>query len=41
MRTTKYFDFRRKQPDRKDIKDEWIQKVMDSPLRKEVQSDGK
>jgi len=33
------FDFRRKQPDRKEIKDEWIQRVINSPLRKEVQSD--
>lgn len=41
MKTTKYFDFRRKQPDRKDIKDEWILRVMNAPLRKEVQSDGR
>ena len=41
MKTTKYFDFRRRKPDRKNIKDEWIQRVVDSPIRKEVQSDGR
>ena len=41
MKTTKYFDFRRQKPDRKIIKDEWIQRVIDSPIRKEVQSDGR
>ena len=41
MKTTKYFDFRRKKPDRNDIQDEWIKRIIDSPLRKEVQSDGR
>ncbi|RMD66381.1 hypothetical protein D6817_04205 [Candidatus Pacearchaeota archaeon] len=41
MKTTKYFDFRRRKPDRENIKDEWIQRVIDSPIRKEVQSDGR
>lgn len=41
MKTTKYFDFRRQKPDRKDIQDEWIQRVIDSPIRTEVQSDGR
>lgn len=41
MKTTKYFDFRRRKPDRKNIQDEWIQRVVDSPIRKEVQSDGR
>ena len=40
MKTTKYFDFRRKQPDRKDIIDEWIRRVINAPLRREIQSDG-
>ena len=39
MKTTKYFDYRRKQPDRIDIQDAWICRVIDAPLRKEVQSD--
>ena len=41
MKTTKYFDFRRRKPDRKNIKDEWIQRVIDSPISKQVQSDGR
>lgn len=41
MKTTKYFDFRRQRSDRRDIKDEWIQRVVTSPMRKEVQSDGR
>ena len=41
MKTTRYFDFRRKKPDRKDITDEWIKRVIDSPIRKEIQSDGR
>ncbi len=41
MKTTKYFDFRRQKPDRKMITDEWIQRVIDTPTRREVQSDGR
>lgn len=41
MKTTKYFDYRRQKPDRKGISDEWIQRVIDSPVRTEVQSDGR
>ena len=37
----KYFDFTRKRSDRKNIKDEWIKRVIDSPNRKEVQRDGR
>ena len=41
MKTTKYFDFRRRQPDRINIKDEWIRWVMDYPVKTEIQSDGR
>lgn len=41
MKTTNYFDFRRQKPDRSNITDEWIQRVIDAPLRTEVQSDGR
>lgn len=41
MKTTKYFDFRRQKPDRKDIKDEWIERLINSPSKTEVQSDGR
>jgi len=39
MKTTKYFDFRRQKPDRQNIQNEWIQRVVNSPIKKEVQSD--
>ncbi len=41
MKQTKYFKFVRQRPDRDKIKDEWIQRVIKSPMRKEVQSDGR
>jgi len=41
MKKTKYFDFSSQQPDRKDIKVEWIQRVLDSPLQIEIQTDGR
>ena len=41
MKTTKYFDFRRRQPDRINIKDEWIRWVMDYPVKTEIQSDAR
>jgi len=41
MKTTKYFDFRRQKPDRKNIRNEWIQRVVNSPIKKEAQSDGR
>lgn len=39
--TTAYFDFVRTRPDRVFIRDEWIQRVIDNPLREEVQEDGR
>ena len=41
MKTTNYFDFRRKLPDRKIISDEWIQLVVDNPEKEKIQSDGR
>jgi len=41
MKTTKYFVYRRKQPDRIIIKDEWIERIIDAPLHREIQSDGR
>jgi hypothetical protein len=41
MKTTKYFEFRRKLPDRELILNEWIQEVLKNPSRKEVQDDGR
>ena len=41
MKTTQYFRYTRERPDRVIIKDEWIEQVLRSPLREEVQSDGR
>ena len=41
MKTTRYFDFRRQKPDRVHIKDEWITSVINNPIRKIVQPDGR
>jgi hypothetical protein len=39
--TTAYFDFVRQRPDRVFIQDEWIQSVIDNPIREQVQDDGR
>ncbi|WP_169238806.1 hypothetical protein [Candidatus Roseilinea sp. NK_OTU-006] len=41
MKTTQYFQYTRQRPDRAVIKDEWIEQVVRSPLREEIQSDGR
>jgi hypothetical protein len=41
MKTTKYFDYTRKRPDRLRIKEEWIKQVIERPDRTEVQIDGR
>jgi len=38
---TKYFEYKHKRPDRSQIKNEWIQFVMDNPEITETQSDGR
>lgn len=39
--TTAYFEFVRVRPDRIFIRDEWIQRVIENPLREEIQADGR
>ena len=39
--TTEYFRHTRLRPDRAGILDEWILRAIDTPLREEVQSDGR
>lgn len=39
MKTTQYFRYTRERPDRVMILDEWIEYVIENPLREEVQSD--
>ncbi len=41
MKTTEYFNYTRNRPDRKCIKDEWIQYVISNPLKRELQKDGR
>jgi len=41
MKYTQYFIHTRKRPDRAYIKDEWIEEVINNPIRSEVQSDGR
>lgn len=41
MKTTKYFEYTKKRPDRSFIKREWIQQCIDNPDYVEIQSDGR
>ena len=41
MKTTQYFDYTRKRPDRAQIKDDWIKTVIEKPEKVEIQSDGR
>ena len=41
MKTTQYFQYTRQRPDRAPIRDEWIERVVQNPLREEIQSDGR
>ncbi|MBE7433779.1 MAG: hypothetical protein HS100_07665 [Anaerolineales bacterium] len=41
MKTTQYFQYTRQRPDRVLIEDEWIERVIQNPLREEIQSDGR
>ena len=41
MKTTAYFDLIRRRADRVAIKDEWIERVVTSPLREVIQADGR
>jgi hypothetical protein len=41
MRTTRYFDYMRRRPDRAMIRDDWIVRVIGHAEKTEVQSDGR
>ena len=41
MKTTQYFAYTRKRPDRAHIKDVWITQAIEHPARTEIQSDGR
>jgi hypothetical protein len=41
MKTTLYFEYTRKRPDRAQIKEDWIESVIEKPEKVEIQSDGR
>lgn len=41
MKVTEYFKSTRSRPDRAMIKDGWIRRVIKSPVKKEIQEDGR
>ncbi len=41
MKTTQYFEYTRKRPDRAQIKENWIKAVIEKPVKVETQSDGR
>ena len=41
MKTTEYFKYIRRRPDRATIQDEWITRVIQFPQRSQIQSDGR
>ena len=41
MKTTQYFDYTTKRPDRAQIKEDWIRSVIEKPDKVEIQSDGR
>jgi hypothetical protein len=41
MKTTQYFDYTRKRPDRTQIKNSWIKQAIENPEKTEIQSDGR
>jgi len=41
VKFTKYFEFIRRRPDRAIIRDEWIERVMNNPVKETVQKDGR
>ena len=41
MKTTQYFDYTTKRPDRAQIKKDWIKSVIEKPEKVEIQSDGR
>jgi hypothetical protein len=41
VKTTQYFKAMRVRPDRAIIRDEWIQRVIDHPVKEKIQKDGR
>jgi hypothetical protein len=41
MKTTRYFEALRSRPDRAAIRDEWIERAIQAPLKEVTQADGR
>jgi hypothetical protein len=41
MKTTQYFEYTRRRPDRAEIKEQWIELVIENPEKIETRSDGR
>jgi hypothetical protein len=41
VKATRYFEAMRSRPDRAGIKDEWIRRAVEQPLREVIQADGR
>ena len=41
MKTTQYFDYTKQRPDRAEIQENWINAVIENPVKTKVQSDGR
>jgi hypothetical protein len=41
VKFTKYFEFIRQRPDRTIIRDEWIERAVNNPVKETVQKDGR
>ncbi len=41
MKTTAYFDSLRARPDRALIRDDWIRRAIETPIREQAQADGR
>lgn len=41
MKTTRYFDYSRSRPDRREIRDEWILVAIHNPVEETIQADGR
>jgi len=41
VKTTRYFDAIRRRPDRGMIRDEWLMRAMEAPIRESLQADGR
>ena len=41
MKVTRYFEAIRQRPDRAIIRDEWIERAIQAPIREKIQADGR